>query len=537
MIELENVLFRMGLTDLEVLVNPVVYELISLYEKNPNKKSIISMILKTNDMGTFLMNKISRNLIFDFLTDDEINDLIRQLGISLSVSSRTDLQYTKFSSSRIQILSDFLGIEITSFIEEITVNECIQKVIPEYSLFFHQEVAVMNVLNVLDKKNRVLLHMPTGSGKTRTSMNLISQFFRRVIAKGGKQIVLWLADTEELCDQAADEFIKAWKNLGSCPLNVYRFYGDHEQDFENINTGIIISGLQKMLSFLSCNQEVVYKLASSTSLVFFDEAHKIIAPTYKHLVELFTLTVSQKTKLIGLTATPGRSIVDESENDRLASFFDYSKVTLRVEGYDNPVEYLQDEGYLAQVEYHEIPYYSENLSLTQSEIDQISSGNDISIRILKKLGLDAVRNLKVLNKTLDEVKLNSHIIIFACSVENAIAINSLLQYKDIKSGIVISKQDKTTRRLTIEKYRTGELDVIVNYGVLTTGFDVPSTNVAIIARPTMSLTLYSQMVGRAIRGEKAGGNSHSRIYTVVDNIIPGFRSVVKSFDHWDDVWK
>jgi superfamily II DNA or RNA helicase len=78
--------------------------------------------------------------------------------------------------------------------------------------------------------------------------------------------------------------------------------------------------------------------------------------------------------------------------------------------------------------------------------------------------------------------------------------------------------------------------ILINYGVLTTGFDAPATSAAIIARPTRSLVLYSQMVGRATRGVKAGGNAEAEIVTVVDPHLPGFGSVAEAFKNWEDVW-
>ncbi len=67
------------------------------------------------------------------------------------------------------------------------------------------------------------------------------------------------------------------------------------------------------------------------------------------------------------------------------------------------------------------------------------------------------------------------------------------------------------------------------------GFDAPRTNVAMIARPTRSVVLYSQMVGRAARGPRAGGNERCRVITVVDR-IPGFRSIAEAFTFWEDIW-
>lgn len=79
--------------------------------------------------------------------------------------------------------------------------------------------------------------------------------------------------------------------------------------------------------------------------------------------------------------------------------------------------------------------------------------------------------------------------------------------------------------------------MIVNYGVLTTGFDAPKTSSVLITRPTKSLVLYSQMVGRAIRGKLAGGNEEAEIVTVVDTTLPGFGNLAEAFKNWEDVWE
>ena len=79
------------------------------------------------------------------------------------------------------------------------------------------------------------------------------------------------------------------------------------------------------------------------------------------------------------------------------------------------------------------------------------------------------------------------------------------------------------------------LNKLINFNILTAGFDAPKTNVAIIARPTNSLVQYSQMVGRAMRGKRSNGNDECRIYTVADD-IDEFRNVAAAFAHWDQLW-
>ena len=81
---------------------------------------------------------------------------------------------------------------------------------------------------------------------------------------------------------------------------------------------------------------------------------------------------------------------------------------------------------------------------------------------------------------------------------------------------------------------TDDTRVLCNYGVLTAGFDAPRTSAVVIARPTKSLVLYSQMVGRALRGKAAGGNLSAEVVTVVDTNLPGFRSLEESFTNWED---
>ena len=108
-----------------------------------------------------------------------------------------------------------------------------ESIIGDYPLFAHQEKAASEVKQKLqdDPRPRVLLHMPTGSGKTRTSMNVICDFLRNNRTSIDRPcLVVWLADTEELCDQAAAEFKSAWKALGIGEISLHRFYGSHDQD-------------------------------------------------------------------------------------------------------------------------------------------------------------------------------------------------------------------------------------------------------------------------------------------------------------------
>ena len=104
--------------------------------------------------------------------------------------------------------------------------------------------------------------------------------------------------------------------------------------------------------------------------------------------------------------------------------------------------------------------------------------------------------------------------------------------------VITSSTDESDRALRIEKFKkeTDNPIVLCNYGILTTGFDVPDITAVVSARPTNSMILYSQMVGRGLRGCKMGGTEYAEIITVADTDLPGYGSVIQAFKKWDRDW-
>ena len=142
------------------------------------------------------------------------------------------------------------------------------------------------------------------------------------------------------------------------------------------------------------------------------------------------------------------------------------------------------------------------------------------------------RNSSIIKQAIKEYKSGGIIIIFACSVDNSREIAATLCCLGYSASSLDSRNDTTeSRRSKISDFKNGKLKIIVNYGVLTAGFDAPKTNVAIIGRPTQSLVLYSQMIGRAMRGEESGGNKTCNIYTVIDD-IPEYLNLSNAFEYW-----
>jgi DNA repair protein RadD len=404
------------------------------------------------------------------------------------------------------------------------------RVEPDYPAYPYQQAMVLKVDALMrsgDKK--CLLHLPTGAGKTRTAMNIAAEHLRH--EKTG--LVLWLADTSELCSQAANEFTKAWRSLGNRDVKLYSYYSDTNISLGGIDQGFLVAGLQKLNAARgSAEYRILYEqLKKHVTLIIFDEAHKAIAPTYAQAVQDMT-NARNNTFLLGLSATPGRQLdVSSDEDERLSGFFDGTKVTMQVAGYESPINYLVEQNYLAKADFINIDYDAKKIVLA----DAFSSASR-SLEIRQALSEDESRNLRLLEVIEEEYSDGSSIIVFACSVEHSRDLASMLAFRGILAFSLDSKNDDSdTRRFKIAQYTSGKVRVLINFNILTAGFDAPKTNVAIIARPTDSLVQYSQMAGRAMRGERSGGSRKCKIYTVRDD-IPAFRSVARAFMHWDTLW-
>lgn len=402
---------------------------------------------------------------------------------------------------------------------------------PGFPLFPHQRRALQESLGHLERgRDRMLLHMPTGSGKTRTCMNLVCDHLRR--SESGA--VLWVASTKELLVQAADEFAEAWSYLGNREVPITTAWEGQAWDLDDLADGFFVASLATLYQFVQRGGvSATDKLGRKLRLIIFDEAHQAIASSYREVVEGLSAAGDPISPVVGLTATPGRSFLGEDADLELAEFFGRTKVMLDTSaegGAENPVDYLVEHGYLANAEFEligELPDEDETPTFMME--DQQESG----VSETTYLDLVVGTTLRMVNEG------HRRVLVFAASVQLAECIACVLRAAGVNANSVHGHTEKSVRDTVIREYttRTGDPRVLVNYGVLTTGFDAPQTSAAVIARPTRSLVLYSQMVGRAIRGPRAGGNRHATVATVVDPNVPAFGNVARAFTHWNSLWE
>ena len=291
-----------------------------------------------------------------------------------------------------------------------------------------------------------------------------------------------------------------------------------------------MAGLQKLWASSRESRRELIQLSSIAPVVVFDEAHLAMAPTYERMVEALQW---ENPPLLGLTATPGRGALLGPEDLRLAELFRGQKVTIDPRGHGNPVAYLIDGEYLASPLFHQVEFTGESGTVDLGDAADYGPG------LLDTIGQDQRRFATVSELVAQQLRRHNRVMVFCPSVENVVATAEDLRERGLDAVAVTGGTDAEERSATIRRFRAGERPAmaLLNYGVFTAGFDAPATSCVIVARPTASVVLYSQMVGRAMRGPRAGGNRNCDIWTVVDTDLPGFRSVADAFQNWEELWK
>jgi DNA repair protein RadD len=350
---------------------------------------------------------------------------------------------------------------------------------------------------------RFVVLMPTGAGKTRTAVELVADFLNQ---HSEAVLVIWLAHAAELCDQAMEAFVETWPHVGQQPLAACRAWGGHDPEIPADRSAFVVSSFQKMRSFLESGS----RLPMLPSLIVVDEAHMTMAPTYRDVVQSLLGT---ETRVMGLTATPARS--SEEGTVALAEFYFNRLVEISTGPGEDVKELLTRKRVLALATYTPL-VTGIHIELTAADEKYIAQYLDLPPRVLRQLGRESMRNIEILRIVADRCSAGHHVLVFACSVEHSKFLTSMLLFMGIKAAHLDGGTGPTRRSEITKGFRAGTIQVLCNFGVLSTGFDAPCVDVVLIARPTASAVLYSQMVGRGLRGVVLGGTTSCNIVSFLD---------------------
>lgn len=386
-------------------------------------------------------------------------------------------------------------------------------------LYEHQEEAIRK-LDAMDKRGsfRTLLVLPTGGGKTLTAAYWL---LRNAVDQNKK--ILWLAHRHLLLEQAAEAFARnAYTDtmVNRTVFNYRIISGMHDKPVHIQKTDrILIASKDSMIRSLDklknwLNGEEIY--------LVIDEAHHAVAKSYKKIIQ-YVADHTKSMKLLGLTATPFRT--SEDEQGALKQVFTDDIV------YKTDLDTLIKKGILATptfIDCNTNIQFTEHLGV--QALKSIENLDTLPENIANDIADNKERNRIIVEKYLHNYEKYGQTIVFALNKVHAIALNKLFNEKgkaygirsefiisevqDMITGITISNADNERK---IEAYRNGEIQVLINVNILTEGTDLPKTHTVFLTRPTVSTTLMTQMVGRALRGLKAGGTKEAYIVSFVDD--------------------
>lgn len=374
---------------------------------------------------------------------------------------------------------------------------------------------IEQVVDLLEGRggSAAMMSLPTGAGKTLTAMSAIIQFQDR----SPDGVIFWLGTTEEICEQAVQTYLRLRKAIPPRRVtHAQRFWGRHKLD-ARFERGLIVASVQKLYARLD-DDAIPHHLLKAARAVFFDEGHHAAAPTYLEAIRMLRGSAdAPRVPLVGLTATPGRGNDPQSESNKvLVKEFEFNLLVPRLPGWDEPIAHLQSAGVLSRAEFV-VLRTGRDFALTESMERHYSRFNDFGPEFLREVGADAQRNATILNYILADQSHHSGLI-YGCSVSHAEHLAFLLRRQGRTAQCISSDTRPELRHRAIERFKSGQLLYLTNFGVLTTGFDAPATDLVVLARPVASQVLYEQMLGRGLRGPRFGGTERCTIVDFEDSV-------------------
>ncbi|KGN30534.1 hypothetical protein N802_06875 [Knoellia sinensis KCTC 19936] len=365
--------------------------------------------------------------------------------------------------------------------------------------------------------DRGMVSLPTGAGKTRVTVEALVKAVR-IDLLGHDRPLVWIAQTDELCEQAAETWSYVWRAIGpQVPMRLGRLWGGNEVPEEPGTFQVVIATIDKLHSVQKRASDE-YGWLREPSVVVIDEAHGSVSTSYTQVLEWMGRSGRGRSKegrrpLLGLTATPFRGN-SEGETERLVGRYDGNRLDRGAFRKEDPYEELQEMGVLAQVR-HEI-LDGVDVQLSADDKSEIQKMGRLPASVSERLGADAARTRRVV-ESIASLPDDWTVLAFAPSVENARVLAALLAHRGVPAVAISADTEPAARRHYVEEFKAGRIRVLTNFNVLTQGFDAPKVQAVYVARPTFSPNVYQQMIGRGLRGQLNGGSEEVLIVNVRDN--------------------
>jgi DNA repair protein RadD len=427
-------------------------------------------------------------------TDLELIKQVRELSWRPSSKSAITI------CQAIGLPTRFAVVGSSENLEPVLVAHPVQRL---YPLLDFQEHVKAELISVINARERSMVCMPTGAGKTRTTVEaLLESFSSNNGFEGG---ILWIADRQELCEQAVQTFYHLTMFLAP-GTPIYRLWGGMNPEIEftfdgdkSGFSGIVVTSTQQLRSRLKNRDLSSIKIRELCDVIIIDEAHRNLDWCIHFINE--SLRRSDFPAVLGLTATPRRRV--RNETTELARIFGENMISPlpnSQDEFDSAIQLLTNRKILAE----RIDVTTDELGIElQTDYNSPLSLSDayfVSIRLKEKYDLKSI-------------------LIFTESVEQSKSLTLMLNMAGYSSKHIDGSTPPAQRKRVIDEFRDNSLQFLTNYDILTTGFDAPKTDGVVILRATEDVQqpLIIQMIGRGLRGPKFGGSDECYFFIRGEN--------------------
>lgn len=357
----------------------------------------------------------------------------------------------------------------------------------------YQDACIVSIFDYFAEKasGNPLIALPTGTGKSV----VYSGFIERALKLYPGTKILILTHVKELIEQNYKAMKRLWK---TAPAGIYSAgLGIRQHHFPITFAGIA--------SIHKRSQQFGHQ-----DLIIIDEAHLVgdkESAMYIHFIQKMK-KINPNLRVIGGTATKWRMGMGLLTNGNI--FDDVCFDLTDMKGFN----WLLSEGYLK-------PLVPKPMK-TEFDLSGVgsSAGEYKQNELQQAVDVDDLNQMAI-NEILEEGKDRKHWLIFASGVDHALHLASLLTIGGVDCTTVHSRMTDDERDANILGFRSGKYQAIVNYGVLTTGFDFPEIDLIAVLRPTKSSGLWVQMLGRGTRPVFAEGYDLSDRFGRLEAIAHG----------------
>ncbi|WDL99759.1 DEAD/DEAH box helicase [Alicyclobacillus sp. ALC3] len=323
----------------------------------------------------------------------------------------------------------------------------------------YQKEAVDGFFGALPKYRRQLVSLPTGAGKTIVIGTAAHRYYHEV---DSTRPIVVIAHRSELLDQADQKIRLVWPDV----------FTGRVQGSQNEQLGeIMLASTQTLVAGRAIRQP---------GLVIYDEAHHVGAPGTLRMLERLGVFEPGGPPLLGVTATPQRG-----DGVKLGDVFEHL-------AYERTILQMIADGYLSDVRGVKVEVPDLNLSAIRT------SGGDYNAKDLSYV-LNFENALDAVVVAVRTHAANRKCLVFAVDVKHANALAERFKQAGMTCAAVDGGMAAEQRSSILKDFAENRLRILVNCQILTEGYDQPDVDAVVIARPTRSQSLYTQMVGRALR--------------------------------------